>query len=304
MQPQTRVERSRQGACRKVSEGLQSYEVGFIVNQWIGANPDVQSSGLAWFTHDELTDFLAGDCGVPPSVRGVTQADDLSKRARLMAALECASIQHQAAILDGLLRRADLTPPPGDSFRARTKMGGWLDELRQADEHFVQLDLPVPDVAARALDAADAHMAKGEYMQAVDRIHTAVHACVQGLAIEANVDIERKKGLGEQFSAVRDQHAAFVVQDGDRATADVFKGLGRVLDGINWMRNKHSLAHPSPQPLADAEARLAVNAAKALLQYVLDRLEAHGQARTTEADPWSTDEQLDGGGLDADDLPF
>ena len=286
------------------SGGLQSYEIGFIVNQWIGTDPSAQSLGIAWFTHDDLTEFLARDCGVPSSVRGVMHADDLSKRARLMAVLEHAGIQHQAAILDGLLRRAELTPPPGNSFRARATIEGWLDELRQVDGHFVQLDLPVPDVAARALDAAAAHMAKGEYMQAVDRIHTAIHACVRELAIEVNVDVERKKGLGEQFSAVRNQHAAFVVRDGDRATADVLKGLGRVVDGINWMRNKQSLAHPSPQPLADAEARLAVNAASALLQYILDRWEAHGQARTTEADPWSTNEQLDGGGLDADDLPF
>ena len=286
------------------SEGLQSYEVGFIVNQWIGTNPNAQSSGLAWFTHDELTEFLNRDCGVPSFVPGVTQADDLSKRDRLTAALRGSCIQHQAVILDGLLRRAKLAPPPGDSFHARANIESWLNELQQADRHMVHVDMPVPDVAARALEVVADCVGKADYLQAVDRIHTAVHACVRQLAVEVGVDVETKKSLTEQFAAVRGKHPAFVVQDGDRATANVLKGLGQVVNGINWMRNEQSLAHPSPQPLADAEARLAVNATSALLQYILDRWEAHRQARATEADPWSVDEQLDGGGLDADDLPF
>lgn len=286
------------------AEGLQSYEVKFVVRQWIGTDPDDPSSGLAWFTHDELTEFLAHDCGVPPFVRGVTQADGLSKRERLIAAMEHAGVEHQAAILDGLLRRAKLVPPPGDSGDARANIRGWLDRLRQANEHLVQLDVPVPDVATHALEAVAAHVATGEYMQAVDRIHTALHACVQALALSVNVDVEKKKGLAEQLSAVRDGHPAFVVQDGDRATADVLKGLSRALDGINRMRNKHSLAHPSMQPLAQAEARLAVNAGRALLQYVVDRVQAYEQARVAEDASLASQALSENDTWDWDDLPF
>ena len=286
------------------SRRLRSYEVKFVVGQWIGTNPDDPSSGLAWFTHDELTEFLAHDCGVPRFVPGVMADDGLSKRDRLTAAMERACVAHQAEILEGLLRRAELDPPPGDSVRRRAKLKALLDELRQANEHVVQLNVPVPDVAARALKAATALAAKGEYMQAVDRIHTALHACVQDLASEMGVNTEEKDGLLEQFSAVRDRHAAFAVQDGDRATANVLKGLSRALDGINAMRNKHSLAHPSTQPLAQAEARLAFSAGCALLQYVVDRVQGHEQASAAEDEPFAPQEPYENDAWDWDDLPF
>ena len=287
------------------SKGLQSYEVKFVVSRWIGTNRDDPSSGLAWFTHDELTEFLAGDCGVPDFVPGVTEDDEQSKRERLTVVMERACIKCQAAIVEGLLRRADLDPPPGDSVRKRAKIKGLLDKLKQADEHLVLLDMPVPDIAAHALEAVSALVDQGKYMQAVDRIHTALHACVRDLAIEVDVDIEKKDGLLEQFSAVRDRHAAFAVQDGDRATADVLKGLSRALDGINSMRNKHSLAHPSTQPLAQEEARLAVNAGCALLQYVVDRVRGHEQASATEDEPLASQEPYENDAWDDwDDLPF
>ena len=287
------------------SRRLQSYEVKFVVGQWIGTNPDDPSSGLAWFTHDELTEFLAHDCRVPQFVPGVTDDDGLSKRDRLTAAMERACVAHQAEILEGLLRRADLEPPPGDSVRRRAKIKDLWEELAQANGYLVHLDMPpVPDVAAHALKAATALAANGEYMQAVDRIHTALHACVQGLAIEVDVDIEKKDGLLKQFSAVRDRHAAFAVQDGDRATADVLKGLSRALDGINSMRNKHSLAHPSTQPLAYAEARLAFNAGCALLQYLIDRVRGHEQASAAEDEPFAPEAPFENDVWDKDDLPF
>ena len=286
------------------SEGLQSYEVKFIVNEWIGTSPDGPASGLAWFTHEELTEFLVSDCEVPQFVRGVVEADRLSKRDRLIAAMEHACVGHQAVILEGLLRRAELDPPPGDSARTRAKLKGLLEELAQTNGYLVQLDMPVSGIAAHALKAVSALAANGEYMPAVDRIHTALHTCVQDLASEVGVDIEKKDGLLEQFSAVRNKHAAFTVQDGDRATADVLKGLSRTLDGINLMRNKHSLAHPSTQPLAQAEARLAVNAGCALLQYVVDRVRVHEQASAAEDEPFAPRALSENDAWDWNGLPF
>ena len=272
------------------SSGLKSHEIRFIVREWIGTDPD-PSSGLAWFTHEQLSEFLGDDCGLPQSHPGVAPDCGLSKRDRLQSAISQAVPRDQATILENMLSRADVDPPPGDIAGRQWYIRRWIDELGQASGPLDSFEGPVPDVARRALDDVTAQAAKGEYLNAVDRSHTALHACVKALAIEAKVDIEEESGLLEQFAAVRASHPAFVVQKGDRATADIIKGVSRALDGINAMRNKHSLAHPSAEPLEPAEARLAVNAGCALLQYIIDRTEVYNREGPMDE-------------IDSDDLPF
>lgn len=42
-----------------------------------------------------------------------------------------------------------------------------------------------------------------DYQVALDRIHTAIHACVKRLAQEVGIDVSAKKGLQEQFAEIR-----------------------------------------------------------------------------------------------------
>ena len=119
------------------------------------------------------------------------------------------------------------------------------------------------------------HMEKDEFSPALDRIHTALHACVKRLAQDAGIDVSAKKGLQEQYAEIRRAHPAFQVSQGEQVTTSILRGISKVIEGINQGRNEHSLAHPTEALLADPEARLFCNAGITILQYILDKVEEH-----------------------------
>ena len=82
--------------------------------------------------------------------------------------------------------------------------------------------------------------------------------------------------MTQLFSQLRQHHSAF--QDlGPRAQdiTRIVRALGSILDVMNPLRNKASLAHPNEQLLDEAEAMLAINSARTILHYIDAKLTHH-----------------------------
>ncbi len=263
----------------------------FIVNEWIG----VEHGQLLEFTHPELTEFFRRYTELADSHPGVLRnAGPLegygpTKRERFILALDSATPKQQLSVLKGLLQRLPVDPGKGRTRSGESKINNWIGELELSlslgDVEIDGSDLAIPDVARLALEAAIAHQEQGDHHLAMDRVHTALHACVKRLAEECGVDVAKNEKLRDQFGAVRRVHPAFRVEKGDRATADVLQGLAKTIDGLNSARNKNTLVHPNDALLADPEARLFCNAGTTLLQYLMNRTEA--PVREQEQEWWN-----------------
>jgi len=75
------------------------------------------------------------------------------------------------------------------------------------------------------------------------------------------------------FAAIRRHHPALKVSDPDaqQMTVQIFRGMAQIIDALNPVRNKKTLAHPNPL-LDEPEAMLAINAIRTLLHYFDRRL--------------------------------
>jgi hypothetical protein len=97
-----------------------------------------------------------------------------------------------------------------------------------------------------------------------------IHACD-----EAGILSKQDAGIIELYKVLRENHAK--LEDlGTRADDlnKILRSFGAVLDALNTLRNRGSLAHPTKFLVGDDEAMLAINAARTILHYLDAKLAA------------------------------
>lgn len=125
----------------------------------------------------------------------------------------------------------------------------------------------------RALAEVERSLAEGRPAAGVDRVHTAFHAYLRELATSSGIASE-DSGIVDLFRWLRQSHPALQAA-GPRAAdiTRILNAMSTVVDALNPLRNKASLAHPTDALLADAEAMLVINTVRTLLQYVEKRVQ-------------------------------
>jgi hypothetical protein len=124
------------------------------------------------------------------------------------------------------------------------------------------------DSVSRALTDAEVLLHQTGAANAVDRVHTAMHAYLRAVCLNARLSVGADASMTELWKIVREQHPAFAV-DGHREEeiTRIAKAISTILDSANTLRNRASGAHPSAV-LADPEAILVINASRTLLHYI------------------------------------
>jgi hypothetical protein len=158
---------------------------------------------------------------------------------------------------------------------------------------FIAVDLdqsdtaaPVPDpvvegaseTVRRALADASHLVAARGAVSAVDRVHTAFHGYLREVCAQAALPVPADASVTSVFKLLRDAHPNFAF-DGPRAQdiEKIGRSLAAVIDALNPIRNRASLAHPNDSLLEEAEAMLALNSIRTVFNYVLARV--NGGAR-------------------------
>jgi len=59
----------------------------------------------------------------------------------------------------------------------------------------------------------------------------------------------------------------------------VLRALATVIDALNPIRNRASVAHPNEELLDEPEAVLVINAIRTLLQYIESRIKSEGESQ-------------------------
>ena len=239
-----------------------------MVSRYIG----VSGGYLGDFSYRTHADFYVEYCDLdhidPYGLDGTT-------RERFIQILESASPRHQARILRGVVEKY----PSGSAVPLRSgadrsdKNADWILSLADELDGGPSVANPSPVAAsesvARALADAETLLRSSGPSSAVDRIHTALHGYMRSICDAAGIEYPVDSSVTQLYKAVRTEHPEIRPQGAySGATERILTALTSVVDSLNTIRNRGSLAHPNDELIAEPEALLAINAARSLFIYL------------------------------------
>lgn len=195
------------------------------------------------------------------------------------AELGMTAVDYKAAT-DRLLGKDLLTHQGGPGSFVITRLGIEVAEDPDAlDDELPVRPLPVvptpsiegaPAIVEHALLDAELAVAERRSASAIDRLHTGLQAYARELCVRRQIEPPPDATLPRIVSLLWES----VDHAGARPEAKkVLRSLGAVSEALTELRNHASPAHPNA--LADeADALLAVNAARTLLTYLRDRFDS------------------------------
>ena len=249
--------------------GLRQSEINKLVSKYIG----VVGGYLGDFSYRSHHEFYAElDLDIDP------YKYDGTTRERFIKILNESAPNVQARILEGVLTRFPVRSSEIRTEETAAEIRSWIMRLRTGP----QVEQPAlritSDVVERALlDAMELLRATGA-TSGVDRLHTALHGYLREVCGVAGLQISEGASLTDMFKQVREGHPAF--QDLGPRSEDilrVLRALATILDSLNPLRNKASVAHANPKLLPEPEAMLVINAARSILHYVDEKVHRHGK---------------------------
>jgi hypothetical protein len=246
--------------------GLSKSEIAKVVNRYVG----VDSGYLGDFSYRTHADFYPEYCDLdidPYLYEGTT-------RQRFIEIISSQEPYDQAKILRGVLERF----PVGEGPATRTQ------DLREQIVHIAQrlegaspVTNPTPQISSelvsRALADAETLIQSNGATSGVDRIHTALHGYFHAACDNENIPFPQDANLTKLFKLMRQHHPK--LQDlGPRAQdiEQVLRATSAILDALNPVRNKASVAHPNSDLLGQNEAMLIINATRTMLHYFDSKL--------------------------------
>jgi hypothetical protein len=241
-------------------EGLTGEELAMVVYRFIG----VSGGYLGDFSYSSHAEFYPVYCGFSVDTNQYTG----TTRQRFISILQSLPPRRQAQVLRGLLQRfPDRDQDKKDDLLriiTRLEAGPLVPEVvpRVASE-----------VVTRALADAENLLRHSGSVSAVDRVHTALHGYLRAVCDQAGVAYAPEASMTALFKALRADHPKLAPQ-GARAqdTQKILNAFASILDALEPMRNRGSVAHPNQELLGEPEALLAINAVRTLLSYMDTRL--------------------------------
>lgn len=129
------------------------------------------------------------------------------------------------------------------------------------------------EVVEHALSDAETLIRARGATSGLDRVHTAFHGYLKAVCEAAAIPFGSDPSITELFKLVRERHPALQL---GTPTADTIKQILRsmaaIVDVLNPLRNRSSVAHPNDVLLEEPEAMLAINSVRTLLHYLNMRL--------------------------------
>lgn len=255
---------SRNPGVQPSGKGLTTPEINKLVYKYIG----VEGGYLGDFSYQRHHDFyveLELDIN-PYNYVGTT-------RSRFIQILSKASPDVQARILGGILDRYPVNSTAPRTPARHDEIKGWIRRLTATG------GVPAPSlritssVVERAMADAEKLISASGATSGVDRVHTALHGYLNQVCADSQINADQDATLTQLFKLLRKQHAAFS-NLGHRGEdiGRILNSLASVLDVLNPIRNKASVAHPNQNLLPDAEAMLVINTVRTILHYFDSKL--------------------------------
>jgi hypothetical protein len=241
--------------------GLTNPEIYTVVNRYIG----VQGGYVGDFSYRTHAEFYLEFCDVdvdPYQYGGTT-------RQRFITILTESIPDIQAKILRGVLKKY---PVGSSELRTRQRFDEIQGMIRRL-EGAAPVASPSPRITSavveRAISDAETLLRNSGATSGVDRIHTALHGYLRAVCDESGITYGQEPSLTELFRLLRQKHPKLqqAVQHAPEVDR-IVKSFATVLDALNTLRNRASVAHPNPVLLKQDEALLTINAARTALHYL------------------------------------
>jgi hypothetical protein len=250
-------------------EGLKSSEIHWVVNDYIG----VSGGYLGDFTYASHREFYASYCDLPIDTDAVSEN---TTRKKFISILSAADPRSQAAILIGVVRRF----PAGSEVQRTTIAAQRLLALAKRCQQVAVVEGAEPKVTSeivqQALAEANTLLKTHGPTSAVDRLHTALHGYLRTACRVANLDLSDTPSdprIVYYLKVLRQQHPGFnspVAQP--TAMKNVLSTSATLLEQLDPIRNRATLAHANEELIAHDEALLLINLVRSLMQYFDSKL--------------------------------
>jgi Abortive infection C-terminus/HEPN domain len=244
-------------------KGMTKEEIYRVVNDYIG----VEAGYLVGFSYASHQEFYPYFCGLdidPLKLEGMTT------RQRFMKILDEAEPLDQAKILRGTLKKCPPTPEIPHRTQERADE---IQRIISRIEGGPSVVSPSPkitsDVVERAIKDAETLIEKSGATSGVDRVHTALHGYLKAVCDGQGIAYGTDAGITELFKLLKQNHPK-LQNVGPRSAeiTQVLRSLSAILDALNPVRNRASVAHPNIALLEEDEAMLIINVARTILHYL------------------------------------
>jgi len=176
-----------------------------------------------------------------------------------------------------------------DTYRGKSQFENIAKAMEEGGNPitFIGMDVIVDDVAAvstpqlqvtsaavvRALsDFETLVSSKGGAVSGVDRIHTALHGYLGAVCDDAKISHPNDADITTLFRLIREEHPKLQSEPPGQEVHKILRAFATIVDTLNPVRNKKSMAHPSAELLGEPEAVLVANAVRSLLHYLDSKL--------------------------------
>ena len=241
--------------------GLTKRDIYTIVNRYIGVTGGYLGD-LSYRTHRE---FYGEYCNLEID----PDAYERTTRERFIQILEGVDSRTQATIVSGILEKYPVGSEPLRTSESASRLHNVISRcIIGAGVKTPQLRI-TSDVVRRALSDAETLMQNGGPTSAVDRVHTTLHGYLKAACDDANIGYGSGPSILDLFKLLKQQHPQLQTLGAHQGPiVQVLRSLGAVMDALNPARNRGSVAHPNNQLLDGDEAKLFINAARTVLQFL------------------------------------
>ncbi len=129
-------------------------------------------------------------------------------------------------------------------------------------------NISVTDVIAKAIEDAELFMSDGKYDSAFDRVHTAFHGYLRKKLDDLGESYEESDTLNQLYNKLHSYISADIANDQSGIIKTTLRSASGVINSINELRNRHSLAHPNGSIISVREANLCIRLVKELSDYI------------------------------------
>jgi len=253
-------------------EKLNKPQINRLVTRYIGVDSQGYLGDFSYRTH---RDFYPDYCNLyidPDEIQGTT-------RLRFITILEKADRATQATILRGVLKR--FPPENAKDFEVTTAREGMIEEVKRWIQELelgtasVKVDFQHScETVMRALEDAKVLLSSSQGpVSAIDRAHTAFHGYLKDLSEAKGLSVNDKTTMVMMLKHIAEHHPAFTAKGHRGQDTDMILGkMGAILDALNPIRNRGSVAHPNPILIAAAEAQLVINTIHTLMTYIHQKI--------------------------------
>lgn len=150
------------------------------------------------------------------------------------------------------------------------------------------------EVVERALADAEQLLRTRDAVSAVDRVHTAFHGYLKAIVNQMGLPVDPTASPTQLYKIIRESNPAFVAMaSGGDEINKIVRSISGILDAVNTIRNRTSIAHPNDSLIDEIDAMLVINIVRSLLHYIDAILGRHsiGISNSTSLDTSDNDEE-------------